>query len=113
MNIEENKMTELVYKGREVEELCHTKWPDCVIEDASDFVHIDRFQIKINTSLKEFWRFAFEKGFLWMCLGFRIEINTPREKRHASSNLFIDELIAESKSRKEKHKNENSYPIPV
>jgi len=73
-------MTELVYDNKEIEKIILKKYSKAIIEDASDYIHEERFSVSIeNVSKEEFWEFANENKFLTTCLGFlisNININT-------------------------------------
>lgn len=65
-------MYELVY-GSGFEEDILEKYPNAKIKDASDYIHEHRFEVAIEgVSEKEFYKFAIEKGFLDVCLGFSV-----------------------------------------
>ena len=66
--------TELVYDGKGVEDIIKKQYPNCKIEDASDYIHEQRFQVTVKDTQDNFWLFALKKGFATLCLGFSIEM---------------------------------------
>ena len=72
-------MEELIYAGQKVEKLIREKYPQAVIEDASDYIHTERFKVEIDeVSKEEFYSFAKKNGFIKECFGFLLR--TLREK---------------------------------
>jgi hypothetical protein len=87
-------MTELVYADAEAQRLCREKWPACKIEDASDDIHPERFEIEVDCPQAEFYQFACENGFVMECLTLQLHLHTPRAERRPETNALIDGLIA-------------------
>lgn len=65
-------MHELIYAGREVEDLVRKKYPDAVLTDASDYIHTERFEFDAGCDKDEFYIFAIREGFAEACLGFSL-----------------------------------------
>jgi hypothetical protein len=65
--------SELVYAGGEAEALIRNRFPAVTIEDASDAVHTERFQVMLPASSeREFYVFAIKEGLALSCLGFQL-----------------------------------------
>lgn len=88
---------ELIYAGKEVERLCKDKYLQAEIEDASDIVHDERFEIE-NIRCKDFYLFAFEQGFLLNCFTFLLAI---MDETHSVNDINpeISEAIQAIKSK--------------
>jgi len=55
---------DLVYGPKEAEEAIRHKYPNAKIADASDFIHTERFECRIEgVSNDEFYPFAIKEGF--------------------------------------------------
>jgi hypothetical protein len=63
---------ELIYAGKDIEDICKSKYPDAVITDASDYIHTERFEFDANTTEEEFYPLAIKEGFAMCCLGFAL-----------------------------------------
>lgn len=64
-------MRELIYDG-DVKKLIQAEYPQAKIRDASDEIHVGRFEVFIsNVSQDEFWIFAIREGFAMSCLAWR------------------------------------------
>ena len=88
-------MQELVYDTPEIADLCRKQWPNAKIEDASDYIHENRFEIEVDVSEKEFYHFALANHFLMGCLKMRIDLYTPRHDRNVETNILIDGILEE------------------
>jgi hypothetical protein len=72
-------MRELIYDG-DVKGLIQAKYPQAKIRDASDDIHIGRFEVLIeDVSQDDFWIFAIRKGFAMSCLAWRILMQDDAE----------------------------------
>ena len=97
-------MYELIYAGKEVEELVKKKYPQAVIKDASDFVHRERFECEISDVTEDdFYPFAISKGFARCCLGFELHIESLRfpereQNKHKETETRIEKWIQSAKS---------------
>ena len=68
-------MKELIYAGLKVEKLIRKKYPQAIIEDESDYIHEERFEVEIDdVSQEEFYSFAEENGFIRACLGYLLKL---------------------------------------
>lgn len=66
-------MYELIYAGNEVEKIIKNKYPNAILTDASDYIHIERFECDIeNAEEDEFYIFAIRNGFAGACFGFNL-----------------------------------------
>lgn len=73
-------MLELVYGGRDEETLIRDRFPHCVIKDARDSVHENRFSVELPDDEKlSFYEFSIREKFFDLCLGFRLMILTAKE----------------------------------
>ena len=84
-------MKELVYAGKEVEDIIKAKYPQSVITDASDYIHTERFELSIDgVEDDEFYPFAIKEGFARNCLGFEVMLLStgfPKTKSlHSAEN---------------------------
>lgn len=76
-------MMDLIYLGDDEDRapLVHeimAEYPNAKIEDASDFIHRNRFSLEIpEVDERQFFRFAVKKGFALCCLNIGIAIRTP------------------------------------
>jgi len=60
---------ELVYGDYALRGLIKDKWPEAVFEDASDYLHPDRFNVIIkDVPEDDFYIFAIREGFSGQCL---------------------------------------------
>lgn len=74
-------MEELIYAGQKVEKLIREKYPQAVIEDASDYIHTERFKVEIDKASKEeFYSFAKKNGFIGECFGFLLRALRKKER---------------------------------
>ena len=47
-------------------------WPEAKIEDASDFIHTERFEIKANVEEEEYFKIIIREGMARYSLDFQI-----------------------------------------
>lgn len=74
-------MYDLVYDTQETASKVKEKFPEAIIEDASDFVHEHRFSVELPDEKElEFYVFATEELFLDLCLGFHSHFKDGSEK---------------------------------
>jgi len=78
-------MHELIYAGREVEDLIKTEYPGSKITDASDYIHTERFECELpDIDEDDFYPFAIREGFAMCCFGFAINLESikfPENKK--------------------------------
>ena len=102
---EQKPFTELVYAGKDVEDLVRAQYPDAVITDESDYIHTDRFGCVIpNITRDDFYPFAILNGFVRECLGFQLVLKTPflgRPDVEAKSKEDLSRWLASAKKMKE------------
>ena len=68
-------MKELVYADSEVYQEIKKRWPNATFEDASDFIHTERFHLEIpDAEEDDFYPFAIQYGFATCCLRFQIKL---------------------------------------
>lgn len=73
----EGEFYDLIYGPRKVEEVIKGRYPNAKITDASDFIHTERFECRIEgVSQDEFYPFAIREGFAGCCFGFRIRLDS-------------------------------------
>jgi hypothetical protein len=68
---------DLIYAGPDVEALIKEHWPNAKITDASDEIHRERFELSLDATEDDFYRFAIEKGFALECLCFQLMLRDP------------------------------------
>ena len=74
-------LEELVYGGKDVEELIKAKFPSANTEDASDDIHENRFSLSIeDTNEDDFYVYAIQKGFADLCFKFALMLRIPNPK---------------------------------
>ena len=77
-------MYEVVYDDNITRDKVEKRFPEFKVEDASDFIHTNRFSVVVPDDRKvEFYVFAAENAFLHLCLGFqslRYEKDTGEKK---------------------------------
>jgi len=94
----------LIYAGGEIENLIKAKYPEAIIEDASDYIHHERFGVVIpNIDEDEFYPFAIKEGFARVCFSFAIcleSIGFPKTKsiRPQENKAKIERWIELSKT---------------
>lgn len=72
MNTEE--FHELVYGPRDVEKKILAKFPQARIRDASDGIHVERFEVNGDIDALTFYRQGLKEGWLGMCFKFELAI---------------------------------------
>lgn len=65
-------MYDLIYAGREVEDLITQRFPSAKITDASDDIHRERFELELDISEEDFYIFAIREGFALCCFTFAL-----------------------------------------
>ena len=84
-------MHELVYADASVERLILAKFPSAKIEDASDFIHTDRFELELEDSLKKsFYVFAIREGFALCCFGLQLMLRGRGKEALAELKVWTD-----------------------
>jgi len=90
-------MQELVYSGKDVEKLVKDKWPSSKTKDASDEIHIERFELEIpDMTEDEFYPFAIKEGFARCCLSFVFLLESlkfPESRDHPGEHKETKEKI--------------------
>ena len=72
-------MDELVYAGRDTEEVVRKRYPQAKIKDASDYIHTERFELELpEVTEEEFYPFALREGFARCCLSFELHFESLR-----------------------------------
>ena len=72
-------MYDLIYAGKDVEEVIKKKYPDSQIKDASDYIHTERFELEIqDVEDEEFYPFAISEGFARSCFSFVLLLESLR-----------------------------------
>ena len=65
-------MHELIYAGKDVETVVLKRYPNAKIEDASDEIHKERFELEVDVNEDEFYVFAIVDGYANDCFGFQL-----------------------------------------
>lgn len=72
---------EAIYEGQSIWDKCKKKFPNAIITDASDCIHPDRFEIKIEGEEdqieEQFYIFALKEGFSQGCFIFQLNMRKP------------------------------------
>ncbi len=90
------KFYELVYGPAEASKWILEKWPQAIIEDASDFLHEERFEVRIEGISKlDFYSFALEKEFLLSCFCFNLALGMTKAELAVKEDWLVtlEELI--------------------
>jgi len=67
------------------------KWPDAKFEDASDFIHRNRFTVEISdVQPREFFALAVREGFAMCCFGIQIDLYNPPAWMREEAELLRD-----------------------
>lgn len=66
-------MTELVY-DEGAREVIAKRWPDAVFSDASDYIHLGRFEVSVEAEPDEFYPFMIQEGWARACFGFELTL---------------------------------------
>lgn len=74
-------MQELIYAENEQEygetqAAIRQRFPAAVFTDASDQIHLCRFEVEIDCERDSFWLVAMQEGFALSCLGFNFELQS-------------------------------------
>lgn len=94
-------MYELIYAGGEVENIIKAKYPEAKIKDASDYIHLERFECEVDgIGDDEFYIFAIQSGFAECCFGFNLMMHDCPK----GTNQKVWDWIAEAKALKESEK---------
>ena len=87
---------DLIYANREVEELVKKRYPTARIKDASDYIHIERFELELDGVTDEtFYPWAISEGFARCCLGFELKLQSltfPRSKEGPTHDEVKQEI---------------------
>ena len=69
--------TELMYSGKDVEELIKKRFPQAQIVDASDYIHTERFEVTIeDITTEEFYPWAISEGIARECFGLELRLQS-------------------------------------
>lgn len=74
------KLKELIYAPSEVEEWIKEHFPASEIVDASDDIHTERFELRLDVPEELFYRFAIRKGFVKCCFVFLCRLRDGDKK---------------------------------
>jgi len=91
---------ELVYGGEHRVELqaeIRGKWPEAIFEDASDEIHVGRFNVRLPDGVTEdeFYLFVIRAGFAELCFRFQLMLHGGDEEHFAKIRRWLDILKAE------------------
>lgn len=76
-----NAFYELIYADNEVKSMIKAKWPRAVFTDASDAIHLERFEVKItNLSADDFYPVAIIQGWSRSCFAFELSMRIPEKQ---------------------------------
>ena len=89
---------ELVYAGKEVEDIITSKYPNAKITDASDCIHAERFEVEI-TDLEddEFYPLAIKEGFATLCFSFQLLLQSLKFPEHKEAKEKLNKWIGLAK----------------
>ena len=83
---QDKEFYDLIYGPRKAAEVIKARYPNAKITDASDFIHTERFECRIEgVSEDEFYPFAIREGFAGCCFGFELRLQSlkfPEFKDH-------------------------------
>lgn len=91
--------SDLIYADKEVEQIFKNKFPKCKITDASDYVHMDRFNVEFDEmNIEKYFMFLIDEkiGGVSFCLSLAIQ-NTNKTKKDKE---ILDRLLQYVKSKK-------------
>ena len=88
---------ELIYAGKDVEQLILKAFPEAKITDASDYIHTERFECEIDIPEDEFYIFAIRNGFATLLLSFQIMMHCSEPEM----TQRVWDLVAEAKALEE------------
>lgn len=74
-------MQELIYaedeqEYEETQAAIRQRFPAAKFTDASDQVHLCRFEVEVDAVQDDFWIAAIQDGFAMACLGFNLELQS-------------------------------------
>ena len=69
-------MQDLIYAGKDIEDIIKAKYPQAKITDASDDIHRERFELELDIEEDEFYPFAFQKGFAPYCFAISLKLES-------------------------------------
>ena len=75
-------MNDLIYANYEAEKIVEKKYPNIKIEDASDEIHQERFEIQFNEdeyNEHEYLKFLLESGLFQVSLRFQVMSKTKED----------------------------------
>jgi len=93
---EKSVASELVYQqSNGILDCILKKYPHAQIEDASDYVHEERFQVTIqNVTQKDFWVFSIVEGFSDVCLDWKLKMGGARSAKERNEvKSIIEEAL--------------------
>lgn len=94
-------MYDLIYAGKEVEDAIKAKYPEVVIKDASDYIHLERFECEVDVGEDEFYIFAIRNGFAECCFAFNLMMREVKPGQQQQVWDWIAEAEALEESEKE------------
>jgi len=94
-------MFDLIYAGYEYYEEAKTrikeKFPDAIIEDASDEIHEGRFSVKMDDkNEREYFKHLIREGFIKCSLDFNVKSMGNDKEEHGYLINIIREVKSES-----------------
>ena len=108
-------MYELIYAGREVENLIRRKYPNTVIKDASDYIHTERFECELpGVDKEDFYPWAIREGFAETCIGFSLLLNSlkfteTKEYPHKETKEKLERWTTKAKEMTDEYISENEH----
>lgn len=98
-----SKVHQLIYTGKDVEEIIKKAYPEAVITDASDYIHAERFECDIEgITDDEFYVFALRQGFANYCLAFSLMMNDcPKGSIQKAWDIFAEARALDESEGKE------------
>lgn len=72
-------MYQLIYAGKEIEEVVKARYPTAIIKDASDEIHTERFECEVDIDEDEFYIWAILEGYAGACLTFELMMRNHSE----------------------------------
>lgn len=95
-------MYDLIYAGGDIEDIIGAKYLEAKIKDASDDIHLERFECEIDgIGDDEFYIFAIQSGFATYCFGFSLMMHDCPKGANQKVWDWIAEAEALKKSEKE------------
>jgi len=87
-------MQDLIYGNSEIYNLIKEKYPDATYEDASDFIHQERFEVEFDKDKKdisdEYIEFAIKEGFA--CYSLKLQMMFMMKKEIPRIKQIIDNI---------------------